>query len=96
MGWRRLLLLVLGGSLLLGQGGPPTVSYTLAWEYAAVAPAFVVEQCRNQGPHCPMAPVATLPGAARRIELGGLRPNRSYCWQVRLPSGQLSNIVCSP
>jgi hypothetical protein len=96
MDWRRLLLLALGGSLLLGQGGPPTVRYALTWEYATVAPAFVVEQCRNQGPHCSMAPVATVPGWSRRIELGGLPRNRSYCWQVRVPNGPPSNIACSP
>lgn len=68
----------------------------LAWDYDAVALAWRVDQCVNQGPQCAMAQVASLPGEARIVEIGDLQKNRSYCWQVRLPSDQVSNIVCSP
>jgi hypothetical protein len=43
-----------------------------------------------------MAQVASLPGETRTIEIGGLNRNRTYCWQVRLPEGGVSNVVCSP
>jgi hypothetical protein len=69
---------------------------TLAWDYEAVALAWRVDQCDNHGPHCDLAQVATLPGDARTVEIGSLAHRHSFCWQVRLPSGQVSNLVCSP
>jgi hypothetical protein len=68
----------------------------LAWDYDAVAPAFRVDQCVPRGTTCTMAQVASLPGETRTIEIGGLNRNRTYCWQVRLPEGGVSNVVCSP
>src|SRR4029450_2350290 len=43
-----------------------------------------------------MAQVASLPGEARTVEIGGLARNRTYCWQVRLPSGPGAHLLCSP
>jgi hypothetical protein len=68
----------------------------LVWDYDAVAPAWRVDQCVQRGTNCDMAQVASLPGEARTIELGSLNRNRSYCWQVRLPTGEVSNVACSP
>jgi hypothetical protein len=68
---------------------------TLAWEYAGAASGWRVDQCTQRGPTCAMAQVATLPGEVQSIELGELRRNRTYCWQVRLPSGEVSNAECS-
>lgn len=93
-----LVLLVYGGGLgsrLLLAQGPRTISHVLAWEYAGSTPTFVVDQCQNQAHRCVMEAVATVPGTVATVELGGLRPQWSYCWQVRLPTGQASNIVCS-
>jgi hypothetical protein len=95
MGWWRLLALGILSLLLLGQGGPPTVSHVLAWNYAAVAPQFFVDQCVNRRQGCSLAPVAVIPGSLRTVELAGLARNRSYCWRVRLATGQVSNMVCS-
>jgi hypothetical protein len=90
--WRLVILVPL---LLLGAK-PVPVSHLLGWNYAAVAPGWVVAQCTKSHQSCPMHDIAAMDGATRTVEITGLDGKKDFCWQVRRSdTGQLSNIVCS-
>jgi hypothetical protein len=94
---RRLLGLLLVLLPFIFVGARPTTSELLAWDYAATAISFVLDQCVNTHRDCVMQVVATLDGAWRTVEVGGLYKNVSYCWRLQIQeTGQFSNIVCSP
>jgi Bacterial Ig domain len=75
---------------------PAPVSHLLAWDYAAEAAQFGVEQCEKLPTSCAMVQVATVPGDVRTIELDGLDSAITYCWQIVITAtGQRSNTVCT-
>jgi hypothetical protein len=75
---------------------PAPVSHLLAWDYAAEAAQFGVEQCAKVAESCAMTQVATVPGEVRTIALDGLDSATTYCWQIVITAtGQRSNTVCT-
>jgi hypothetical protein len=90
--WRLFLLLPL---ILLGAK-PVPVAHLLGWDYAAVAPGWVMAQCTQSRHDCPMHDIAAMDGETRTLEVTGLDGKKTFCWQVRRSdTGQASNIVCS-